>query len=127
MNVCWPSLSSQPGKDQHEKAKWVYPPVGPPLSQDGLQRNEMVIGHMNMCMVPGHYRSLYDFVINKDQGIDLRGRIVSWHRSEDGYRKISAALKVLMSTVASIVRKWKTFATTRTALLYSNNLPCMVE
>lgn len=88
--------------------------VGPLLSQDGLQRNEILIRHMNMCMVPGHYRSLDDFVINKDQGIDLRGRIVSWHRSEGGYRKVSAALKVLMSTVASIVRKWKTFGTTRT-------------
>lgn len=88
--------------------------VGPPLSQDGLQRNEILIRHMNMCMLPGHYRSLDDFVINKDQGIDLRGRIVSWHRSEGGYRKISAALKVLMSTVASIVRKWKMFGTTRT-------------
>uniref|UniRef100_A0A8C4TE12 Transposase Tc1-like domain-containing protein n=1 Tax=Erpetoichthys calabaricus TaxID=27687 RepID=A0A8C4TE12_ERPCA len=39
-------------------------------------------------------------------------RIVSRYRS--GERKISAALKVPMSTVASIIRKWKKFETTRT-------------
>ncbi|KAK3547124.1 hypothetical protein QTP86_013057 [Hemibagrus guttatus] len=35
-------------------------------------------------------------------------------RSGEGYRKLSAALKVPMSTVASIIRKWKKFGTTRT-------------
>ncbi|KAI3372222.1 hypothetical protein L3Q82_022660 [Scortum barcoo] len=33
---------------------------------------------------------------------------------KEGYRKISAALKVPMSTVASIINKWKKFGTTRT-------------
>ena len=36
------------------------------------------------------------------------------HRSGEGYRKVSAALKVPMSTVASIICKWKKFGTTRT-------------
>ncbi len=36
------------------------------------------------------------------------------HRSGQGYKKISAALKVPKSTVASIILKWKTFGTTRT-------------
>ncbi len=36
------------------------------------------------------------------------------HRSGQGYKKNSAALKVLKSTVASIILKWKTFGTTRT-------------
>ncbi|KAK3561640.1 hypothetical protein QTP86_012048 [Hemibagrus guttatus] len=35
-------------------------------------------------------------------------------RSEEGYRKVSAALKVPMRTVASIICKWKKFGTTRT-------------
>ncbi len=35
-------------------------------------------------------------------------------RSGQGYKKISAALKVPKSTVASIILKWKTFGTTRT-------------
>ncbi len=36
------------------------------------------------------------------------------HRSGQGYKKISAALKVPKSTVASIILKWKTFEMTRT-------------
>uniref|UniRef100_A0AAQ4RVN7 Transposase Tc1-like domain-containing protein n=1 Tax=Gasterosteus aculeatus aculeatus TaxID=481459 RepID=A0AAQ4RVN7_GASAC len=51
---------------------------------------------------------------SKELSVDLRDRIVSRLRSGKGYRKISAALKVPMSTVASIIRKWKKFGTTRT-------------
>ncbi|KAG2460036.1 TCB1 transposase, partial [Polypterus senegalus] len=51
---------------------------------------------------------------SKELSVDLRDRIVSRHKSGEGYRKISAALKVPMSTVASIIRKWKKFETTRT-------------
>ncbi|KAG2461527.1 TCB1 transposase, partial [Polypterus senegalus] len=53
---------------------------------------------------------------SKELSVDLRDRIVSRHKSGEGYRKISAALKVPMSTVASIIRKWKKFETTRTVL-----------
>ncbi|KAK3544275.1 hypothetical protein QTP86_009071 [Hemibagrus guttatus] len=45
---------------------------------------------------------------------DSNQGIVSRHRSGEGYRKNSAALKVPMSTVAFIIRKWKKFGTTRT-------------
>ena len=51
---------------------------------------------------------------SKELSVDLRDRIVSRHRSGEGYRKMSAALKVPMSTVASIIRQWKKFGTTRT-------------
>ncbi|KAG2465714.1 TCB2 transposase, partial [Polypterus senegalus] len=51
---------------------------------------------------------------SKELSVDLRDRIVSRHKSGEGYRKISAALKVPMSTVASIIHKWKKFETTRT-------------
>ncbi|KAG2458309.1 TC1A transposase, partial [Polypterus senegalus] len=51
---------------------------------------------------------------SKELSVDLRDRIVSSHKSGEGYRKISAALKVPMSTVASIIRKWKKFKKTRT-------------
>uniref|UniRef100_A0A9J8BXV5 Tc1-like transposase DDE domain-containing protein n=1 Tax=Cyprinus carpio carpio TaxID=630221 RepID=A0A9J8BXV5_CYPCA len=47
---------------------------------------------------------------------ELRDRIVARHRSGQGYRKISAVLKVSKSTVASIILKWKTFGMTRTLL-----------
>ncbi|KAG2459283.1 TC1A transposase, partial [Polypterus senegalus] len=50
----------------------------------------------------------------KELSVDLRDRIVSRHKSGDGYRKISAALKVPMSTVTSVIHKWKKFETTRT-------------
>ncbi|KAG2465219.1 TC1A transposase, partial [Polypterus senegalus] len=51
---------------------------------------------------------------SKELSVDLRDRIVSRHKSGEGYRKISAALKVPMSTVASIICKWKKFETTKT-------------
>ncbi|KAG2456329.1 TCB1 transposase, partial [Polypterus senegalus] len=50
----------------------------------------------------------------KELSVDLQDRIVSRHKSGEGYRKIPAALKVPMSTVASIIHKWKKFETTRT-------------
>ena len=39
---------------------------------------------------------------------------MSRHSSGEGYKKISAALKVLKNTVASIILKWKKFRTTKT-------------
>ncbi|KAK3536453.1 hypothetical protein QTP86_012528 [Hemibagrus guttatus] len=52
--------------------------------------------------------------VKKRVQADLRDRIVWRHRSGEGYRKPSAALKVPVSTVASIICKWKKFGTTRT-------------
>ncbi|KAG2463307.1 TCB1 transposase, partial [Polypterus senegalus] len=51
---------------------------------------------------------------SKELSVDLRDRIVSRHKSGEGYRKNSAALKVPMSTLSSIIHKWKKFKTTRT-------------
>uniref|UniRef100_A0A8C4TFN6 Transposase Tc1-like domain-containing protein n=1 Tax=Erpetoichthys calabaricus TaxID=27687 RepID=A0A8C4TFN6_ERPCA len=51
---------------------------------------------------------------SKELSVDLRDRIVLRHKSGEGYRKISAALNVPMSTMASIIHKWKKFETTRT-------------
>ncbi len=51
---------------------------------------------------------------SKELPEELRDRIVARHRSGQGYKKKSAALKVPKSTVASIILKWKTFGTTRT-------------
>lgn len=44
--------------------------------------------------------------------VDLQNRIVSRHRSAEGYRSIFAASKVQISTVAFIIREWKMFGTT---------------
>ena len=46
--------------------------------------------------------------------IELRDRIVSRHRSGEGYQKMSAALKFPKNTVASIILKSKMFGTTKT-------------
>ncbi len=51
---------------------------------------------------------------SKELPEELRDRIVGRHRSGQGYKNISATLKVPKSTVASIILKWKTFGTTRT-------------
>ncbi len=51
---------------------------------------------------------------SKELPEELRDRIVARHRSGQGYKKNSAALKFPKSTVASIILKWKTFGTTRT-------------
>ena len=50
----------------------------------------------------------------KELSVDLRDRIVSRHRSGEGYQNISAALKVPKNTVASIILKRKKFGTTKT-------------
>lgn len=50
---------------------------------------------------------------SKELSADLRDRIVSRCRSGEGHRKISAVLKVPVSTVASISLKQKKFGTTR--------------
>ena len=51
---------------------------------------------------------------SKELSVELRDRIVSRHRSGEGYQNISAALKVPKDTVASIILKWKKFGTTKT-------------
>ncbi|KAG2466723.1 TCB1 transposase, partial [Polypterus senegalus] len=53
-------------------------------------------------------------MMSKELSVDLRDRIFLRHKYGEGYRKISTALKVPMCTVASIIRKWKKFETTRT-------------
>uniref|UniRef100_A0AAZ3Q4H1 Sleeping Beauty transposase HTH domain-containing protein n=1 Tax=Oncorhynchus tshawytscha TaxID=74940 RepID=A0AAZ3Q4H1_ONCTS len=50
---------------------------------------------------------------SKELFVDRRDRIVSRHRSGEGYQKMSAALKVLKNTVASIILIWKKFGTTK--------------
>jgi transposase len=49
---------------------------------------------------------------SKELSVELRDRIVSRHRSGEGYQKMSAALKVPKNTVASIILKRKKFRTT---------------
>ena len=44
----------------------------------------------------------------------VRDRMVSRHRSGEGYQRISAVLNVPKNTVASIILKWKKFGTTKT-------------
>uniref|UniRef100_A0A7N8X1Z3 Tc1-like transposase DDE domain-containing protein n=1 Tax=Mastacembelus armatus TaxID=205130 RepID=A0A7N8X1Z3_9TELE len=51
---------------------------------------------------------------SKELPKELRDSIVVRLRSGQGYKRISAALKVPKSTVASIILKWKRFGTTRT-------------
>jgi transposase len=51
---------------------------------------------------------------SKGVSIELRDRILLRHRSEEGYQKMSTALKVPKNTVASIILKWKKFGTTKT-------------
>ena len=46
--------------------------------------------------------------------LDFRDRIVSRHRSVEGYQKMSTALKVPKNTVTSEILKWKKFGTTKT-------------
>ena len=51
---------------------------------------------------------------SKELSVQLQDRIVSRHRSGEGYQKMSAALKVPKNTVASIILKLKKFGTTKT-------------
>ena len=49
---------------------------------------------------------------SKELYVELQDRILSRHRSGEGYQNISAALKVTNNTVASIILKWNKFGTT---------------
>jgi hypothetical protein len=51
---------------------------------------------------------------SKELSVELKDRIVSRHRSVEGYQNISAALKVPKNTVASIILKWKRFGSNKT-------------
>ena len=51
---------------------------------------------------------------SKELPKELRDRFVARHRSGQSYKRISVALKVPKSTVASIILKWKKFGTTTT-------------
>ena len=51
---------------------------------------------------------------SKESSVDLLDRIVSRHRSGEGYQKMYAALKVPKNTVASIILKCKKCGTTKT-------------
>ncbi|KAK3560390.1 hypothetical protein QTP86_008487 [Hemibagrus guttatus] len=75
----------------------------------GLDRSEILYG-VQVCAC----QSTNQAMKSKELSVDLRDRIVSRHRSGEGYRNISAALKVPVNTVASITHKWKKFGTTRT-------------
>ena len=50
----------------------------------------------------------------KELSVELRDRIMSRHRSGQGYHNISAALMVLKNTVASIIFKLNKFGTPKT-------------
>jgi hypothetical protein len=50
---------------------------------------------------------------SKELSVELRDRIVSRHRSGEGYQKMPVSLKVPKNTVASIILKWKKFGTTK--------------
>ena len=62
-----------------------------------------------------HVRAKNQAMRSKELSVELRGRIVSRHRSREGYQKMSATLKVPKNTVAIII-KWKKFGTTKTIL-----------
>ena len=51
---------------------------------------------------------------SEELSVELRDRIVSRHRSREGYNHISETLKIPTNTVASIILKWKKFGTTKT-------------
>ena len=51
---------------------------------------------------------------SKELSVELQDRIVSRHRSVEGYQNISAVLKVPKNAGASIILKWKKFGFTKT-------------
>lgn len=51
---------------------------------------------------------------SKEWSVDLWDRFISRHISGEGCKNVAAALRVPMSTVTSIMGKWRKFGTTRT-------------
>ena len=50
----------------------------------------------------------------KELSKKVRHKVVEKHRSGEGYNKISKSLIIPLSTVKSIMKKWKTYHTTQT-------------
>ena len=63
--------------------------------------------------VDGACQSKNQAMRSKKLSVEIRDRIV-WHRSGEGYKKCSAALKVPKNTVPSSILKWKKFGSTKT-------------
>ena len=53
---------------------------------------------------------------SNELSVELRNRIVSRHRSVEGYQHFFAALKIRKNTLASTILKRKMFGTTKTLL-----------
>ena len=75
-----------------------------------------MIGHDLERHKPVYIRSHSLQCMSEKLSIELRDRIVSRHRSGEGYQNNSAALRVPKNTVASIILKWKKFGTIKTLL-----------
>ena len=59
-----------------------------------------------------HVRAKKQAMRLKELSVELQDRIVSRHRSGEGYPKMSAELIVPKNTVVLIILKWKKFGTT---------------
>jgi hypothetical protein len=53
----------------------------------------------------------------KELSVEIQDRIVSRHRSGEGYQKHSRASMVPKNTVTSIIHKWKKFGNTKKLFL----------
>ncbi|XP_071000052.1 uncharacterized protein [Oncorhynchus clarkii lewisi] len=84
------------------------------VQEEEGEKKEVEDKEDNSGVVDSACRSKKQGTRSKELSVELRDRIVSRHRSGEGYRKISAALKVPKNTVASIIIKWKKFGTTKT-------------
>ena len=52
----------------------------------------------------------------KELSKEVRHKVVEKHCSGEGYKEISKSLIIFLSTVKSIIKKWKTYHTTHTLL-----------
>ncbi|CAB1428965.1 unnamed protein product [Pleuronectes platessa] len=59
-----------------------------------------------------NYSALHNIMKTKELTKQVRDKVVEKYEAGLGYKKISRALNISLSTIKSIIRKWKEYGTT---------------
>ncbi|CAB1442657.1 unnamed protein product [Pleuronectes platessa] len=76
-----------------------------PVQENDGEENQTQAG-------PGTYSALHNIMKTKELTKQVRDKVVEKYEAGLGYKKISRALNISLSTIKSIIRRWKEYGTT---------------
>ncbi|CAB1414741.1 unnamed protein product [Pleuronectes platessa] len=78
-----------------------------------MRKNHNTKEHYNSCIYAGWTcPTLKGIMKTKELTKQVRDKVVEKYEAGLGYKKISRALNISLSTIKSIIRKWKEYGTT---------------